>query len=150
MHSKKLITTFAACALLLVSVGSAQAFSFTHNRNNDNNYNLSPEKAANVERIYERNQTKLQPLQDDLYAKRLELNALAQNPNTKPETIKNLAQEITELRKDIRAQSEIMSSSLDKETGMRSGYHRNGRGMGGGSGHNRGGGYGHNGNGHRR
>jgi len=149
MRSKKLITTFTACALLLVSVASAQAFSFTHNRNNDNNYNLSPEKAANVERIYERNQTKLQPLHDNLYAKRLELNALAQNPNTKPETIKNLAQEITELRKDIRAQGEIMSTSLDKETGMRSGYHRNGRGghRGNGSGHN---GSGHNGYGHRR
>jgi len=150
MNSKKLIAAFSVCALLLVSAGFAQAYSGSHNRYNDN-YNLSPEKAASAEKIYDRGQAKIQPLRDNLYAKRLELNALSQNPNTKPATIKALAQDITELRQDIREQREIMSNNLEKETGIRAGYHRGGRGMmGGGRGMmgngdcgGMGGGYGH-------
>jgi len=133
MNSKKLIAAFSVCALLLVTAGFVEANSFTHNRYN-NSYNLSPEKAASAEKIYDRGQAKIQPLRDNLYAKRLELNALAQNPNTKPATIKALAQDITELRQDIREQRDIMATSLEKETGMNAGYHRGGRGMMGGGG----------------
>jgi len=155
MNSKKLIAAFSVCGLLLVTAGFVEANSFTHNRYN-NSYNLSPEKTASVEKIYDRGYAKMQPLRDNLYAKRLELNALAQNPNTKPGTIRDLTQDITELRKDIREQREIMSNSLEKETGVRGGYHRGGRGMMGGGHGMMGGGNcmggmgGMGGNGHRR
>lgn len=146
MKSKKLIAAFSVCALLLVTAGVVHANPFTHNRSHyGNTYNVSPEKSASLEKSYDASEKRIQPLQDDLFAKRLELDALAQNPNTKPETISKLTKEISSLRAEIRTEREKLNEQIQEETGIRNNapYYNNGyRGHRGGHGGNYRGGHG--------
>ena len=100
--------------------------------------------------------SRVSPIQDRLNAKGIGLDALSRNPNAKPETISKLANEVAELRSQLRAERMTLGDKMEKELGIRPGrgmmrngmmgngmgYHNGGRHGGGHGGH--GGGYGSN------
>lgn len=108
---------------------------------------LTPEKQAKYDAIYKEADARIQPLKDKAWAKHTELNALSGNPNTKPETISKLSNELGDLRTQIRGEYTALDTRLEKEVGVNPGYGRMGHMGMGGMGHGGGmmGGQGHGG-----
>lgn len=89
----------------------------------------------------------VEPLAQQLEAKRLELNALSRNPNAKSEDISKLAQDVAQLQTQVRAANRDFQDKVQKELGvqmgprggMMGGYGPMHNGMMGGYGHGMGG-----------
>ena len=114
-------------------------------------YAVSPEKQGAYDAMMKDYYSRVSPIQDKLNAKGIELDALSRNPNAKPETISKLANEVAELRSQLRAERMTLGDEMEKELGVQPGrgmmgngmgYHNGGRHGGGHGGH--GGGYGSN------
>ncbi len=90
---------------------------------------LAPEKRQKFDEIMKQHFDRVQPLREQMWAKRTELNALSKNPNTTPETISKLVQDMSGLRGQMIKERESLRSSLEKEVGI-SGFGP-GRGFGG-------------------
>ena len=67
---------------------------------------LSAEQAAELQKLRAEHHAALASLRDSIGQKKMELHALAPNPNVKPEELKALAAEISDLRKQIRTLGE--------------------------------------------
>ena len=128
---------------------------------------LTPEKQAEVEKLVQEHTDAMAQLREQLYAKRLELDALSGNANVQPEYISKLSAEIAHLQAQIRNDGRAFRDLLSEKTGLAhipgyegrgcarngmSGYHGNGEGCGRGgmgsfhNGMNHGGMGGHQGN----
>lgn len=79
---------------------------------------LTPEKQTLLRTIMDESEARLAPLKEQMYAKRLELKALAQNPNTPRETITTLSQEIASLATRIRDEMRNCKLRIEKEVGV--------------------------------
>ena len=79
---------------------------------------LAPEKQALFRTIMDESEARLVPLQEQMFAKRLELKALAQNPNTPRETITALSQEMATLKTQIRNEMKSRNDRIEKEVGL--------------------------------
>ncbi len=95
--------------------------------------NLTPEQQQKFDALFAEHRKKSFDLNQDIWAKKTELNALAQNPNTKPERITQLVNELKDLRAKQYTQREAFSAALQKE-GLPAPYGygegpRGGRGM---------------------
>lgn len=110
--------------------------------------NLTPEKQAAVEKLVQQHVDQVEPLRQKLDAKTLELQALSNNANAKPEAITKLAEEIADLRAQMRKAGQDFRGVMENETGIQSGMrgmgNKMGRGMGDGIHHNERGAYRHN------
>lgn len=87
---------------------------------------LTPEKQAAIDTILKASDTRMRPLMDQYSAKRIELDALAGNPNVKPETISKLADEIAALQGQIRNEMITRNDKITTEGGVAA---RGNRGM---------------------
>jgi hypothetical protein len=63
---------------------------------------VTPEQEAAMEALFQKHIQAVEPLRQELYAKRLELDALGNNPNARPETITGLSREIAKLDGELR------------------------------------------------
>ena len=102
--------------------------------------NLTPEQQQKFDQLFEAHQKRTFALRQDIWAKKTELNALSGNPNTKPERISQLVNELKDLRAKMFAERESFQSALKKE-GLPAGLAAcggQGRGFGGGHGAGRG------------
>ena len=105
MKTRALITAFALSAIVLGSGVSAFAYNGYHNYGNHAGmYAVSPEKQGAYDAMMKDYYSRVSPIQDKLNAKGIELDALSRNPNAKPETISKLANEVAELRSQLRAE----------------------------------------------
>ena len=77
-----------------------------------------------------------------LTAKGIELDALSRNPNAKPETLSKLANEVAELRSQLRAERMTPGYKIEKDLGAQPGRGMMGNGMGYHNGGRHGGGHG--------
>lgn len=91
---------------------------------------LTPEQQAKLDTIMAEHRAKTFALRQDIWAKQTELNALSNNPNTKPERISQLVNEIKDLRARQYNEREAFQATLQKE-GLPMGY-GNCAGFGGG------------------
>ena len=152
MKTRALIAAFALSAIVLGSGVSAFAYNGYHNYGNHAGmYAVSPEKQGAYDAMMKDYYSRVSPIQDKLNAKGIELDALSRNPNAKPETISKLANEVAELRSQLRAERMTLGDKMEKELGIQPcrgmmgngrGYHNGGRHGGGTGGHGgHGGGY---------
>lgn len=79
---------------------------------------LAPEKQAQWNAIMEAHHKDVQPLRDALWQKQIELDALAVNPNTKPEDIRVLTNEMMTLRKELQAKKEAVRAKIRQDVGV--------------------------------
>lgn len=101
---------------------------------------LTPEQQQAYTGMMRDFENKMIPLREKASAKRMELDALAQNPNTKPETLSALVRELTEARTQMQKEQLALRDQMDKSgipgagMGMMSGNYggRHGGGHGGG------------------
>ncbi len=127
MLTKKHLASLGMFAFLLFAIaGSASAYNHGQKFKD-----LSSEKQIALEKMFDEQHDKTEPLRDQLFAKNLELDALSKNPNTQPAQIKQLVNEITELRKNLRTQRQAFAAKVEKDFGidLQMGY-EHGRGMG--------------------
>ncbi len=75
---------------------------------------LSQEQVAQMDKLYDEHRAAAAPLYEQLAQKRMELRALAPNPNVKPEELKALTAEISALHEKIRVLNQSFYDSLDK------------------------------------
>ena len=147
MKTRALIAAFALSAIVLGSGVSAFAYNGYHNYGNHAGmYAVSPENQGAYDAMMKDYYSRVSPIQDKLNAKGIELDALSRNPNAKPETISKLANEVAELRSQLRAERMTLGDKMDRGMmGNGMGYHNGGRHGGGHGGHGgHGGGYGSN------
>ncbi len=146
MNSKRIALGIIALATV-VSLGTAANNAFARGHGNYHGQGqmmgqayeaLTPEKQAKFDSLIDAFNTKVTPLRDKLWAKHTELNALSSNPNTKPEDIRKLTDEITALRTQYRTEAANLDASMQKEVGIKTHFatmgHRGMGGMGGGCG----------------
>lgn len=147
MKTRAFVAALAFSALVLGSGVSAFAYhGYGHPYGGPNGMaSLPSDKQDAYDAMMKDHYDRVAPLRDKLESKRIELEALSRNPNAKPETISALANEVAQLRSQIRAERISLSDKMEKEVGMRAG-----RGMGGYGGYHHGGrsGHGHGGYGH--
>lgn len=82
---------------------------------------LSQEKRDALDKLMQERQTALDPMIQQLEAKRLELNALSRNPNTKPEDISKLAQDVAKLQNQIQTTNRDFQGKVRSEIGIPAG-----------------------------
>lgn len=92
--------------------------------------NLTPEQQAKLDQLFTEHRQQMFNLRQEIWAKQTELNALSNNPNTKPERISQLVSEIKDLRARQYNEREAFQATLQKE-GLPMGY-GNCAGFGGG------------------
>jgi zinc resistance-associated protein len=101
---------------------------------------LSPEEQEKARSIIAEHREKTQPLRDEMWAKRTELDALAGNTNADPEDIATLVTEMKELRIKLRTERQALKATLEAEGLEELAQHMKKRGRGGRhGGHGRGG-----------
>lgn len=94
---------------------------------------LTPEKQEAYKKIMDAFRTKMTPLREAMWQKRLELKALSPNPNTQPDEIRALVKEMGALHSQIRTEHEDLKNRLEKEIGLKvgkGGFHHPRRGNG--------------------
>lgn len=90
---------------------------------------LTPEKQQAFQALQEAFQDKMDPLRNQMWVKRTELQALSVNPNAKPEALSGLVQEMGELRNTMHQERRAFREQVRTEIGIDLGQGR--RGMGG-------------------
>lgn len=116
----KLVYGVALSALLLGAAGAAEAgphmeryFGGACGCNANARQALSDEQKKNVDNLFAEHLAAIEPLREQLQAKKLELNALSRNPNTEPETIRKLAGDIAGLNSKMRQAGRELHEKLD-------------------------------------
>lgn len=82
---------------------------------------LTQEKRDALDKLMQDRRAAVEPMVQQLEAKRLELNALSRNPNTKPEDISKLAQDVAQLQNQIRTTDRDFQDKVQKELGVQMG-----------------------------
>lgn len=106
----------ALALTLLMAVTASQAMAQTEHSNK--NYKplatqqmTQADKTAFIEMRDEFRQ-KVEPIRDQLWAKQMEYDALAGNPNTKPDDIRKLIAEMSDLRAKIKTERQKFGSAM--------------------------------------
>lgn len=138
MSIRTMMIAFAASALFFSFTGAAFAYdgSWHGGRHGFSGYRgMTPQQEQAYSAMIQEYESKITPLEEKAMSKRMELDVLSQNPNTKPETLSNLTQELTELRIKIRKERLALDEKMAKEIGARedgsTGYFYHRRGYGG-------------------
>ena len=98
---------------------------------------LTQEKQDLLKSILAEHRKDTAPLHNSMWEKRTLLEALSANSNTKPEEIKALVREISELRAQMQTKRDALQARVSKDVGIdlpmgdRRGMGGHGRGMGG-------------------
>lgn len=74
---------------------------------------ISAEDRAALDKLFDDHRTKTAPLRDQLWAKRMEYEALSDNPNVKPDEIKALVAEMSKLRTQLRGERDTLRKALN-------------------------------------
>lgn len=145
MELKKTLPTMALVLAFAASSGLALA------QNNETDAprqappksDFSPEQWNAFEEMRSAHYQKTAPLRDQMWAKEMEYEALAANPNTKPAEIRAIIDEMVKIRTQLRAERESFFKEMKgKGFGPEFGYHKGfGHGYGKGWGHGKGWGY---------
>lgn len=77
--------------------------------------NLGPEKQKIWDTAWQEHQAKMQPLRDQMWRKSMEYEALAGNPNLKPEDFRALIDEMADLKLKMRAEGQGFRDKLAKD-----------------------------------
>ncbi|MDL2260045.1 periplasmic heavy metal sensor [Deltaproteobacteria bacterium OttesenSCG-928-K17] len=126
---KNLIPAAAVMMVMLVGSGAAMA--------QDGKKNpppppapmaeMSAEDQAAIDKIFDDHRLKTAPLRDQLWAKRMEYDALANNPNVKPDEIRAIIADMGKIKTQLRTERDGLRAAL-KEKGFDReefrGYHR--------------------------
>lgn len=145
MKTRAFVSALAFSALVLGSGVSAFAYhGYGHPYGGPNGMASIPSDRQDAyDAMMKEHYDRVSPLRDKLESKQIELDALSRNPNAKPESISALANEVAQLRSQIRSERISLGDRMEKEIGVRGGRGMGGRGMGGYGGYHHGGGYGH-------
>lgn len=140
MKTRTILAAVTALTIVIGSSSAALAWSGNcWNQNTQQVQNVTPEQQAAIQKIMNDSDKRLDPLMEQMQAKRMELNALSGNTNAKPEIITKLSAEIASLQTQIRNEMNTRNDSIVAQGGMNGnmgGYH-NGMGRHGGrGGHN--------------
>lgn len=147
MNTRTLLAGLAVTTLILGSASAALARGHYYGGNyngycgNNGGYNcynnngagysdLTPEKQATVEKLIQQHVDKLEPLRQKMDAKLMELEALSNNANAKPEAITKLAEEVADLRAQMRKAGQDLRNTMENETGIQGNMRGNGSGRG--------------------
>jgi zinc resistance-associated protein len=121
---RKQISIITVVAILAVMALSGSAFARHGDKHHDGEMMpqqmqaLTPEQQQQLDTIMEQHFTRMEPLREQMWSKHLELDALASNPNTKPETLSKLVQDITALRAQIKTERDSMCADIVKKVGI--------------------------------
>lgn len=83
--------------------------------------NLTPEKQAAVDKIFDKHQKKIFDLHEQYWAKSTELEALTASGKAERNDIQGLVAEMGKLRGQMHQEREALSNELSKETGVKFG-----------------------------
>lgn len=141
---KKSLFAIAALALLIASTTPAHAYrgwgggaDCCQGGNGGSGYSqqqLTAEQQATFSEIQQKYEAKAEPVRESLIAKRMELDAIKDNPNTTRADIQELTSEITDLRGQMRDIREAYIAEVEEKVGPEAlrgygrGYGRSGRG----------------------
>lgn len=98
-----------------------------------NHPEVSPEKRAAYEKIMTDHRAKLQPIQNDIWAKRMELDYLSQNGQSDAKSVTKMIAELKALREKAQALNSTTAAKLAKDLEISNdhAYSLLGRGAGG-------------------
>lgn len=80
--------------------------------------NMTPEKQAKYNTLMENFYDKMQPLRDKMFVKRQELRALQNASNPDVKAVTQTANEINELRIQMRKMHDDLNTQMEKEVGL--------------------------------
>lgn len=96
-------------------------------------HQLTSEQQTKYDAIMQEFNTKMTPIRDELWAKKMQLRALSNSQKATPEDVEKLTNEIIDLRKQYRSEVVNLDNRIEKEVGVKSNYATMGhRGMMGG------------------
>ncbi len=148
MKKRSIIVVAALAAVLALSAVSFAGPGYGYGRGPGRGWyfdNLTPEKQAAVEKIFDKHHQKLVDLREQYWAKSTELEALAASGKAERSDIQGLVADMGKMRAQLRQERDAMFAELSKETGVKlnpgmgfghmgPGYGHMGRGMGPGAG----------------
>lgn len=95
---------------------------------------MSPEDKAAWAELWKEHRGNIEPLRDQMWAKRMEYNALVANPNTKPEAVKTVIDEMLRLKVQLRGEHDKLAEAAKakglEHPGFGPGFHKGWRGHG--------------------
>lgn len=122
--NRKNITITALAAVLVVAMaamayaGPGYGKGQRGNSMNDIYSQLTPEKQAAVDSIFDKYQSKFSDLRDAMWAKQSTLQAMVNGGQADEKKITSLTKDISSLRKEMRDTRDEMRAELEKETGL--------------------------------
>lgn len=132
--NKKNITITALAAVLVLSLAAMAVAGPGYGRGHGGGYHhngvysqLTPEKQAAVDSIYNKYEPKFDELRTQMWTKHATLQALVNGGNADEKKIAGLTSELTKLRDQMWDTRNAMRAELEKETGI---VAYNGRGQG--------------------
>jgi len=137
MKKRSIIVVAALAAVLALSAVSFAGPGYGHGRGPGMGFydNLTPEKQAAVDKIFDKHEKKIVELSDQYWAKNTELEALTASGKAERADIQGLVADLAKVRAQLRQEHDALATELSKETGMKFGPGMGmGRGMGMGPG----------------
>lgn len=138
MKKRSFIVMAALAALLALSAVSFAGPGYGHGRGPGMGMgfydNLTPEKQAAVDKIFDKHEKKIFDLHEQYWAKSTELEALTASGKAERADIQGLVADMGKLRAQMHQERESLFNELSKETGVKFGRGM-GYGMGPGFGH---------------
>jgi zinc resistance-associated protein len=131
MKKRSFIVMAALAAVLALSAVSFAGPGYGHGRGPGMGFydNLTPEKQAAVDKIFDKHHKKLVDLREQYWAKSTELEALTASGKAERADIQGLVADLSKVRVQMDQERETLFTELSKETGVKFG-----RGMGYGPG----------------
>ncbi len=144
-----LALTLLSGSILTASDAEARGCPYSgggHGGNYMHDTNITDEQREAARALVTASQKKTAPIKEQLFVKNQELEALQNAATPDVEAVKKVANEVVELRKQLRTERDNLGLEIDKALGLPAGTHAlNGYGHGNGNGHgkNKGHGKGH-------
>ena len=125
MNAKNIFLTLLAAAIISVAPAAAMAGGHGHPERCPQPHRMSPcerpampclnpEQIAQMKQFRKEHRAALAPLREQISQKRMELHALAPNPNVKPDDLKGIVNDIMSLRKQIRTVNDSFRDKMEK------------------------------------
>lgn len=81
--------------------------------------NLTPEKQAEVKKIFDAHREKMDGLRDQLWAKHTTLDALVDSGKATKSDIESLVSDMVKIKRNMDRERDALSTELEKTTGLR-------------------------------
>jgi len=125
MNAKNIILTLLAAAIVSAAPAAAIAGGNAHPERCPQPHHMSPcerpampclntEQIAQMKQLRKEHHEALTPLREQISQKRMELHAIAPNPNVKPDELKAIVNDIMSLRKQMRTVNESFRTKIEK------------------------------------